>query len=92
MTQAQLDKMTKAEITAFENKYTVFDKRQSLEDYTTAIRDLIYLWRRISENRKSYTFDSVSKQVEVEAAQIKKLYDEEEPAVYAISDVDYCCG
>ena len=79
MTVQQMDMMTKEEIVAFEKKCDVFDENQSLEDYTTAIRDYIYLWRRIGESRKYYTIDRIEKDVESQPEQIKCFYIEKAP-------------
>lgn len=92
MTLRQLDKMTKAEMKAFEEKHTVFDENQSYEEYKITIRDIIYLWRYTDPCRKSYTFDSVNERVNVDEACIKSFYEDKEPAAYAAIDIDYACG
>lgn len=92
MTLQQLNKLSKDEIAAREKKLGTFDATQSLEEYTEAIRDTIYLWKFIDNSRKSYTFDYVKKLVTNKAIQIKAFYEEKEPAAYAAIDIDYCCG
>ncbi len=92
MTAKEMDKMTKAEIAAFEKANTTFDETQSLEDYTTALRDAIYLWRHVDEERQAYTLDFVNKLIANKTAQIKSFYKEKEPVSFAVFDIDYCCG
>jgi hypothetical protein len=44
------------------------------------------------EDRKAYTFESISEWVKMQAPCIKKYYDEQAPVDDAAVDVDYCCG
>ena len=93
MTLKQIEKFTSGERSEFMNiKCHIFDESMSLDDYTEAVRDYIYIWRRIDEGRKAYTFDWVTDRVKTEAACIKRYYEEHAPVDDAAVDVDYCCG
>lgn len=93
MTLQQIEQMTKEDRYTFMNVTChAFQEGQSLEAYTEAIRDYIYIWRHIDEERATYTFDSVTERVKTEAPTIKKYYEEKAPVDDAAVDVDYCCG
>ncbi len=92
MTLQQLNQLTKEEIIERGKRFTIFDDTQSLEEYTEAIRDTIYLWRFIDDRRKSYTFDYANKRVEEQPVQIRAFYEDKEPVSYAAIDIDYQCG
>lgn len=85
--------MTSAERFDFLNvKSHSFQEDQSIEAYIEAIRDFIYIWRCINEDRPAFTFESVTEKVNREGSTIKKYYDKKAPVDDAAVDVDYCCG
>ena len=93
MTLEKMNELSKSERDTFLGVTChTFDASQSLEEYTVAIRDFIYIWRHIEEGRVSYTFESVNKNVKNNAVQIKAFYCEKAPVDDAAVDVDYCCG
>lgn len=93
MTEKQILKMSEEERREFMNVTCMsFDKNMSLQDYTDAIRAHIYIWRRLMEGRKVYTFESISERVKVQAAIIKQYYDAQAPVDDTAVDVDYACG
>ncbi len=92
MTEQYMNKMTEQEIKDFDKKCSKFDESQSVEDYTTDIRDTIYLWRAKEEKRESYSLASISKRLDLEKAAIERFFEEKEPVAYAAIDIDYTCG
>ena len=95
MTLEQINKLSKSECDMFMDVTChTFDASQSLEEYTIAIRDYIYIWRNRKEGRKGecYTFDGINKTVKINAACIKQYYDERAPVDDAAIDVDFVCG
>ena len=87
-----MDIMTKKEIEDFEKKHTAFNEKQSINEYTATIRDIIYLWRYVDEGRKNYTLESINERIKSNKTQIEVFYNEKEPPSYAAIDIDYCCG
>lgn len=93
MTLEEINSMTPEEKDSFMNVIChSFQAGQSLEDYTEAIRDYIYIWRHIWKKRKVYTFAGVTGQVELEKPTIAQYYSEKAPVDDAAVDVEYCCG
>lgn len=93
MTLTQIEAMTEEERYEFLNvKCHSYDPDMSLPEYTEAIRDYIYIWRRIDEGRRAYTWDSVCERVASDGPCIKACYDEHESVDDAAIDVDYSCG
>ena len=93
MTLKQIEELTETERNDFTDvKCHTFDVNQSLEDYTEAVRDYIYMWRHLDEGKEHYTWEYVNNRVEQQATTIKKYYDDHAPVDDAAVDVDYCCG
>ena len=64
----------------------------TFNEYKEAVRDYIYIWRRLCEGRKAYTWEGVTDRVEVDIVVVEHYYNEQAPVDDAAVDVDYACG
>lgn len=93
MTLAQIEQLSKAELDHFINvKCHAFDDTMTFNEYKEAVRDYIYIWRRLCEGRKAYTWEGVTDRVEVDIVVVEHYYNEQAPVDDAAVDVDYACG
>lgn len=93
MTLEQIEQLSKEELDGFINvKCHAFDYAMTFDEYKEAVRDYIYIWRRLMEGRKFYTWESVTDEVETEAVVVKHYYDDEAAVDEAAVDVDFSCG
>ena len=93
MTLTQIEQLSEAELDDFINvKCHAYDDTMTFDEYKEAVRDYIYIWRRLMEGRKSYTWETVTDRVEVDIAIVKNYYDDDAAVDDAAVDVDYACG
>ena len=82
MTIEQLNRLSEKERDKFlDVTCHTFNENQSLEAYTEAVRDYIYLWRRICEGMKGYTLDTANTIVEHNKLAIKAKKIQRQTAV-----------
>lgn len=92
MTVKQMIRMDAAARKAFFKSCDTFSEKQSLKEYTEAIRDYIFLYNRFESNKPMYAISTANWLVENDAAEIKALYDEKLRVSEAVIYVEYSCG